>query len=132
MSLPTFSRRLLLLATLAGGSAVALGAFGAHLLKDRLPADLLLIFETAVRYQMYHALVLLGLGLWSRDSLQPGLRWAAYLICLGMLIFSGSLYLLVLTGIRTWGAVTPIGGLCLLAGWAAMARAAVKQAPESV
>ncbi|MBF2052648.1 MAG: DUF423 domain-containing protein [Candidatus Sericytochromatia bacterium] len=132
MSLPAFSRRLLLLATLAGGSAITLGAFGAHLLKDRLPADLLLIFETAVRYQMYHALVLLSLGLWFKSSPQRSLRWAAYLIGLGMLIFSGSLYLLVWTGVRVWGAVTPVGGLCLLAGWGALALAAIKSAPESV
>lgn len=133
MSLATFGQRLLLLAALAGGSGVALGAFGAHLLKDRLAPDLLLIFETGVRYQMYHALVLLGLALWCRQQpVSALLRRAGLLFGLGILIFSGSLYLLVFTGVRSWGAVTPLGGLCLLVGWTCLAMAAFADPSETV
>ena len=97
---------------------VALGAFGAHGLEGRLePADLN-TFEIAVRYQMYHALALLFLGL--ALGRWPGSLgvWAGWGFVSGSLIFSGSLYALVFTGVRGLGAVTPIGGLALLAGWA--------------
>jgi len=101
--------------------AVALGAFGAHGLEGRLsPADLA-TFETAVRYQMYHALglLLIGVASWA----VPGFRgripgWA---FVTGILVFSGSLYVLVLTGQRWLGAVTPLGGLAFLVGWGALA-----------
>jgi uncharacterized membrane protein YgdD (TMEM256/DUF423 family) len=108
-----------------GGLAVALGAFGAHALQSRLPADRLAIFETGVRYQMYHALALVGVAFvlqaGGRAALATSAGWA---FVAGIVIFSGSLYALVLTGVRAWGAVTPIGGLALLAGWALLALAA--------
>ncbi len=91
--------------------AVGLGAFGAHALKARLEPDMLAIFETGVRYQIYHALALLLLA---------GLRGpskAAWCFTAGIALFSGSLYILALTGVRKWGAVTPIGGVLFLAGW---------------
>ena len=96
---------------------VGLGAFGAHALQARLePADLD-TFEVAVRYQMYHALALLFLGL--AVTRWPGglAAWAGWAFLAGTLVFSGSLYALVLTGIRGLGAVTPIGGVALLTGW---------------
>jgi uncharacterized membrane protein YgdD (TMEM256/DUF423 family) len=97
--------------------AVALGAFGAHALRARVSADLLAVFETGVRYQMYHALALLGLSLaWTRWSMSH-LTAAGYLFIAGIVLFSGSLYLLTLTGARWWGAVTPLGGVAFLAGW---------------
>ena len=101
--------------------AVAAGAFGAHALRARLPADLLAVFETGARYQMYHALALLAVA-WASNH-WPGtpLRLAGWLFIGGTLLFSGSLYLLALTGARWLGAITPLGGLLFLAGWAALA-----------
>jgi uncharacterized membrane protein YgdD (TMEM256/DUF423 family) len=101
--------------------AVAAGAFGAHALKARLGTDLLAVFETAARYQMYHALALLAVaGAMSRWA-TPQLRAAGWLFLAGTILFSGSLYLLALTGARGLGAVTPFGGLCFLAGWLLLA-----------
>lgn len=110
----------------SGFVSVAAGAFGAHALKARLPADLLAIFETGARYQMYHALLLVLIGVLSlRDGLSSRvlqtLGIAGGLVTAGTLLFSGSLYLLALTGQRALGAVTPLGGLCFLAGWLALA-----------
>ena len=113
------------LGALLAGLAVALGAFGAHGLRARVTPDLLAVFETGVRYQMYHALALLGLSLaWTRWSTSH-LTAAGYLFLAGIVLFSGSLYLLTLTGTRWWGAVTPLGGLAFLAGWALLLTARV-------
>lgn len=107
--------------SLLAALAVAAGAFGAHALKARLPADLLLVFETGVRYQMYHALGLLAVAFaahrWPDNSFQA----AGWLLLAGIVLFSGSLYALCLTGLRTLGAITPLGGLCFLAGWLLLA-----------
>jgi uncharacterized membrane protein YgdD (TMEM256/DUF423 family) len=112
------------LGALLAGLGVALGAFGAHGLKERVSPDLLAVFETGVRYQMYHALALLGLSLaWTRWS-TAHLTAAGYLFLAGIVLFSGSLYLLTLTGTRWWGAVTPLGGVAFLAGWIALLLAA--------
>ena len=97
--------------------AVAAGAFGAHGFRARLSPDLLAVFETAARYQMYHALALLAVG-WAVTR-WPG-PWpvrAGWLFAVGTLLFSGSLYALALSGMRWLGAVTPLGGLAFLAGW---------------
>jgi uncharacterized membrane protein YgdD (TMEM256/DUF423 family) len=111
-------------AALGGASAfiaVAAGAFGAHALRSRLPPDLLPVFETAARYQMYHALALLAVA-WAQTRWPaPAVRAAGWLFVAGTVIFSGSLYVLALTGVRGWGAVTPLGGLAFLAGWLALA-----------
>jgi uncharacterized membrane protein YgdD (TMEM256/DUF423 family) len=97
--------------------AVAAGAFGAHGLKHLLSADMLAVYHTAVDYQMYHSLglILVGLLLSSNDS--TGIRRSGWLMLAGIIIFSGSLYLLSLTDILWLGAITPIGGLCFLAAW---------------
>lgn len=110
-------RVLLLLAALFGFTGVGLGAFAAHGLQGQLSAEYLAVFHTAVHYQMLHALGLLALaGLWQR--LGGRLLVAAGLcFCAGILLFSGSLYALTLTGIRALGMITPVGGLTLLAGW---------------
>ena len=101
--------------------AVAAGAFGAHALRTRLAPDLLAAFETAARYQMYHALALL-FAAWAATRWPLGpVRAAGWLFVVGTVVFSGSLYLLALTGVRGFGAVTPLGGLALLAGWLALA-----------
>ncbi len=105
----------------AGGLGVGLGAFAAHALKTRLSPEWLAVFETAVRYQLYHALALILTGLVA--ARWPG-AWAAaagWLFVAGILVFSGSLYLMVLTGARWLGAVTPLGGLAFIAGWGALA-----------
>ncbi|HEX5581070.1 MAG TPA: DUF423 domain-containing protein [Gemmatimonadaceae bacterium] len=120
------SRPFLLLGALSAGLAVAAGAFGAHALRARLSVGDLATFETGVRYQMYHALALLAVA-WIAHQWPGGLpRAAGWLFVAGTVIFSGSLYTLVLTGQRWLGAVTPIGGVAFLAGWACLAAAALR------
>jgi uncharacterized membrane protein YgdD (TMEM256/DUF423 family) len=107
----------LITGALFGFLGVAAGAFGAHLLKSKLSIDSFDVFEVAVRYQMYHALALIGLVAILGFIPSTWLTIAGWLFIIGIFIFSGSLYAYVLSGIRTWGAVTPIGGLILLLGW---------------
>jgi uncharacterized membrane protein YgdD (TMEM256/DUF423 family) len=111
-----------LLGALSAALAVALGAFGAHGLKSRLSAARLENYETAARYQMYHALALLAAFFasrqWPSSALPPLAGW---LFIAGTLLFSGSLYLLALTDKPRWGAVTPLGGLAFIAGWICLA-----------
>ncbi len=105
------------MAGLAGALGVGLGAFGAHAMAGRLsPADLA-TFETGARYQMLHAVALLGLGAWMEQHPTKRLEWAARAFGIGILVFSGSLYVLVLTGHRWLGAITPLGGVSLIVGW---------------
>lgn len=104
--------------------SVAAGAFGAHLLRSRLAPELLAVFETAARYQMYHALGLIAVAFALTRWPTPATRAAGWLFIAGTLLFSGSLYALSLTGTRWLGAITPLGGLCFLAGWLALAGAA--------
>ena len=100
-----------------GFLVVFLGAFGAHALKTRLTPELQATFEVGVRYHAYHALALLGVGLWMRQS-PPGSAAVGWLFLSGIVLFSGSLYVLALTGQKWLGMVTPLGGLAFLAGWA--------------
>jgi uncharacterized membrane protein YgdD (TMEM256/DUF423 family) len=100
------------------GIAVAAGAFGAHLLKPMLDAAMLSVFETAVRYQMYHALALCLVGSIAERHSKPRLAAVGWLFAFGIVLFSGSLYLLSLSGIRWVGALTPVGGAAFMAGWA--------------
>lgn len=106
--------------SLGAGSAllaVAAGAFGAHGLRSRLSPDSLAIFETAARYQMYHALGLLAVA-WAANQWGGALpNWAGWLFVVGTVLFSGSLYALALSGIGWLGAITPLGGVAFLAGW---------------
>ena len=101
--------------------AVALGAFGAHALKSRLSAEMTGVWHTAVQYHAWHALALFALGLlmlhWPE---RLGLGFAAWMFVAGMVLFSGSLYALALTGARGLGVITPIGGVAFLAGWACL------------
>ena len=98
--------------------AVAAGAFGAHALRSRLAPDMLAVFETGARYQMYHALALLAVAWaaarWPQSAAVPTAGW---LFAAGILLFSGSLYVLALTGVRWLGAVAPLGGTAFLLGW---------------
>jgi uncharacterized membrane protein YgdD (TMEM256/DUF423 family) len=98
--------------------AVALGAFGAHSLKTKLSADMLNIFEIGVRYQMYHALGLIAVAWATTRWPEANLNAAGWAFIVGIVVFSGSLYLLSATDIRWFGAITPIGGLAFLIGWA--------------
>lgn len=106
--------------------AVAAGAFGAHALRSRLAPDLLAVFETGARYQMYHALALFAVAWAVTHWPGPPIRLAGWLFIGGTVLFSGSLYLLALTGARWLGAVTPLGGLLFLGGWVALAAGLVK------
>jgi uncharacterized membrane protein YgdD (TMEM256/DUF423 family) len=114
-----------LLGTLFGALGVGLGAFGAHALKERLSADMLSTFETGVRYQMYHALalvaVVVALGRWPDSFLAVTAGW---LFVAGIILFSGSLYGLALLDVRILGAITPLGGVALIAGWLCLLLAA--------
>jgi uncharacterized membrane protein YgdD (TMEM256/DUF423 family) len=114
-------RLFFVLGSVSAGLAVALGAFGAHALKARLTPEMLAVYETGVRYQMAHALALLAVA-WAITR-WPGnaIVSAGWLFVAGTVLFSGSLYVLSLTGVRGWGAVTPIGGLAWLVGWACLA-----------
>ncbi len=108
----------LLVAALALAAAVALGAFGAHALKGHLSAEMLSIYQTAVQYHFWHALGLLGVGvLMTRSPGGSALAGIVWLLIAGLLLFSGSLYLLALTGATWLGAVTPVGGLAFIAAW---------------
>jgi uncharacterized membrane protein YgdD (TMEM256/DUF423 family) len=97
--------------------ATIFGAFGAHALKTQLSPDRLQVYETAVRYHFFHALGLLGIGLALRFMDVPSIRWAAVLVVVGIVLFSGSLYALTFGIPRSFGAVTPLGGVALIAGW---------------
>ena len=122
------NRTFVLAAAILGFIGVAAGAFGAHALRETLSARDLEIFETAVRYQLIHAVALLGIAAaaarWTGVS--GALSLAGWSMIAGVIVFSGSLYGLVGTGVRGLGAVTPLGGLGLLLGWAALAWAAFK------
>jgi uncharacterized membrane protein YgdD (TMEM256/DUF423 family) len=119
------ARLALTLAALLLFVAVGAGAFGAHALKARLAPDLMAVYQTAVQYHFWHALGLLGVGLLLRQQPERRLlRAAAWLLVAGVLLFSGSLYALALTGSRGLGMVTPLGGVAFLAAWAAVAWAA--------
>jgi uncharacterized membrane protein YgdD (TMEM256/DUF423 family) len=107
---------------------VLAGAFGAHALRGRLTPELLQVFETGARYQLIHALGMIAAALAQERGGRPGLGLAGGLFAAGIVIFSGSLYALALTGIRGFGAITPIGGLCFLAGWLLLARALSRRA----
>jgi uncharacterized membrane protein YgdD (TMEM256/DUF423 family) len=117
-------------AAFIGALTVALGAFAAHFLKAKLPAESLQIFETAVRYQFYHVVALLTTGILYKEFSVKLLRWAGCFFITGVILFSGSLYILsiALPNTINWvGAITPFGGLCFIAGWVLMAMAVIQK-----
>ena len=121
------SRVLLALGGIAGFIAVALGAFGTHALRSRLSAGMMGTFNTGVQYQAVHALALLLVALLAeRRAANPLLLWVGGLFAFGILFFSGSLYLLAISGRHFLGAITPLGGLCFLTGWALLTVAAFR------
>jgi uncharacterized membrane protein YgdD (TMEM256/DUF423 family) len=112
------SRSSLVTGAAFAGLSVMIGAFGAHMLKDLLvQTGRAETFELAVRYQFYHAFALMITGICQRIDLSLNLKWASICFTVGIIIFSGSLYILSLTGIKQLGAVTPIGGLLFISGW---------------
>lgn len=125
-------KRFLQAAAITGALAVALGAFGAHGLKKLLDAELLQVFETAVRYQFYHVFALLAAGMLYKEFPGKFMKWAGNLFITGMLLFSGSLYLLCYVKYAglplSWiGAITPVGGVAFIAGWLLLFMAVAKK-----
>ncbi|HLJ52161.1 MAG TPA: DUF423 domain-containing protein [Rhizomicrobium sp.] len=116
----------LAIAAINGGLAVASGAFAAHGLQGRIDAQALQTFETGARYHIYHALAIGLAALAMRDAAAGAAVSAAGFFLAGILLFSGSLYLLALTGVRAFGLVTPFGGACFLIGWGLLAIAATR------
>ncbi|MHA7580488.1 DUF423 domain-containing protein [Paenibacillus vandeheii] len=102
--------------------SVVIGAFGAHMLKESIGADAIAVYETGVQYHMIHAIGLLIIGL-TAGQLGPStkLKWAARLLFIGIIVFSGSLYVLSISGIKILGAITPIGGVAFIVGWLLLA-----------
>lgn len=126
------ARTFLVLGALLAGLAVALGAFGAHGLESRVTADRLQTFEIGARYQMYHALALLLVGLFAAQWPGGVLHAAGWCFVAGIIVFSGSLYVLVLTDTGWLGAITPLGGVAFIAGWALLAWSLWKSVGGSV
>ncbi|AFY64531.1 DUF423 domain-containing protein [Geitlerinema sp. PCC 7407] len=118
----------LAIAAVLGGLSVAGGAFAAHALENRLTERMLTVFETGARYQMYHAIALLAVALLlGRPEAPQGLlNGAGYCFIAGTVLFSGSLYVLSLSGLKSLGAIAPLGGLTLIAGWLCLAIAAFR------
>ncbi len=127
---PEMAKLWMVLGCIFAGLGVAAGAFGAHALAGTLTAELVVVYDTAARYQMIHALALLFVGLAAGQW--PDRRWdlAGALFTSGIIVFAGSLYALSLTGSSWLGAVTPIGGACLIAGWLVAASAASRLTSE--
>ncbi|MGE0587636.1 MAG: DUF423 domain-containing protein [Cyclobacteriaceae bacterium] len=123
-----FKKNTIIIGAIFGALAVALGAFGAHALKNVLSENQRTeTYELAVRYQFYHTLALLALAAVYDHLHANKAGWARLAFIIGIIVFSGSLYILSLTGITVWGAVTPIGGVSLIAGWILFAWAAVSR-----
>jgi uncharacterized membrane protein YgdD (TMEM256/DUF423 family) len=127
--MPALAKLFLVLGALAGMLAVVLGAFGAHALRARLTPDLLAIYNTAVQYHFWHALGLLVIGVVAIHLPSSiALKWAGWLMLAGIVFFSGSLYVLALTGVRWLGAITPFGGAAFIVGWVLLAFAVARAA----
>jgi uncharacterized membrane protein YgdD (TMEM256/DUF423 family) len=124
--MPPTAKLFLMLGTISGACAVALGAFGAHGLKNRLTEEMITIYKTGVEYHFYHTFALLAVGLAALYLRSGLLSVSGWCFALGILIFSGSLYVLSISGIRALGAITPIGGLFFIAGWVLLAVAIMK------
>ncbi|GGD63659.1 DUF423 domain-containing protein [Lacimicrobium alkaliphilum] len=107
-------------------TGVMLGAFAAHGLKGRLDESLMSAFQTGVQYQLWHSLALILLVLLYRHQPQPMLQWSAISILVGVVLFSGSLYMLALTGMRFFGPITPLGGLIMIFGWLLLVIASIR------
>lgn len=127
--MPATAKIFLVMGSINAALGVLCGAFGAHALKARLPADLLAAWQTGVHYQLFHALGLLVVGLAANHMAgSASLKWSGWLMLAGIVLFSGSLYLLSLTGMRWPGVIAPLGGLSFIAAWVLLAAAALRSA----
>jgi uncharacterized membrane protein YgdD (TMEM256/DUF423 family) len=122
------SRRFLILSSILLALAVGFGAFGAHIIQDMVTAERFAVYQTGVQYHFYHALGLMIIGLAALHMTQNKLlKWSGYSMILGIIIFSGSLYLLTLTDTGWLGAITPVGGIAFISGWILFALAIIRQ-----
>ena len=110
-------KKVLSIAAISGLLAVALGAFGAHGLKAIISPEMLEVYKTGVQYQFYHTFALLAVGILMNFNQSKALEWSAYLFITGMILFSGSLYVLAISGIKALGVITPFGGITWIAAW---------------
>jgi uncharacterized membrane protein YgdD (TMEM256/DUF423 family) len=125
--MPSSAKLFILFGAAAGAAGVVLGAFGAHALKARLPPDMLAVWQTAVQYHFWHALGLVAVGIIALHlPASATLKWAGWLMVAGLVLFSGSLYALALSGARWLGAITPFGGTAWIAAWVLLAWAALR------
>ncbi len=123
------AKTFLVIAAISGLMAVVIGAFGAHGLKNRVAEDLMAVYQTGVQYHFYHTFALLFTGVLLQQYPQAVLlNWSGWLFVVGVLVFSGSLYVLALTGVKWLGAITPIGGVAFIAGWLILALAVYRHA----
>ena len=122
-----FARTMLTIAALAGAAAVVLGAFGAHALRDVLDERALATWHTAIDYQFWHALALIGVAILARENATTALRVAGIAFVAGIVVFCGSLHALALGAPRGFGAITPVGGLAFIVGWIALAAHALRR-----
>ncbi len=124
---PSTTRLFLSLGAFSAMLSVMIGAFGAHALRARVTPDLLAVYHTGAQYHFYHSLGLLAIAAFAaRFPHIAALKWSGWLMVVGILLFSGSLYILALTGIRTFGAVTPLGGVAFILAWALLAVSALR------
>ena len=110
-------KSILTIAALSGLLAVVLGAFGAHALKKMISPEMLEVYKTGVQYQFYHTFALLAVGVLMYFNTSKALKWSGYLFVLGILLFSGSLYVMTIAGIKALGIITPFGGMVWIAAW---------------
>jgi len=110
-------KSILTIAAISGLLAVVLGAFGAHALKKMISPEMLEVYKTGVQYQFYHTFALLAVGILMHFNTSKALKWSGYLFVVGILLFSGSLYVMTITGIKALGIITPFGGTVWIAAW---------------
>lgn len=110
-------KSILTIAAISGLLAVVLGAFGAHALKKMISPEMLEVYKTGVQYQFYHTFALLAVGILMHFNTSKALKWSGYLFVLGILLFSGSLYVMTITGIKALGIITPFGGTVWIVAW---------------
>lgn len=123
-------KKILTIAALSGMLSVILGAFGAHGLKKIISPEMLEVFKTGVQYQFYHTFALIAVGILMYFGESKALKWSANLFLIGIILFSGSLYALAISGIKILGAITPLGGIAFIAGWLLLAIHASKHTPS--
>lgn len=123
-------KNILTMAAISGMLAVILGAFGAHVLKNIISPEMLDAYKTGVQYQFYHTFALLAVGILMQFSFSKALNWSAYLFATGIVLFSGSLYVMAISGIKALGIITPLGGIIWIAAWILLAVHCIKSIPS--